>query len=89
MREGRSRRRGLLSRRKVWGGRSPSLGRQGPESREKGGERRGIKIVRGSREKKREWVGKTERMKKIEYKIMQSRRVDGRVRRQEDIPQIK
>lgn len=59
-REGRSRRRGLLSRRKVWGGRSPGLGRQGPKSGEKGGERRGIKIVRGSRGRERQRMMKKE-----------------------------
>lgn len=37
-REGRGRRRGLLSRRRVWGGRSPSLGRQGPKAGEEKGE---------------------------------------------------
>lgn len=42
---------------------SPSLGRRGAQSGEKGGREEGRKIVRGSR-KKQESVGKTERVRK-------------------------
>lgn len=77
-REGGSRRRGLLSRRKVWGGRSPALGRQGPKvGRGRGGREKRHKESQRFEEEDVIVVGKDgeneeDRIKKIR---MQSRRV--------------